>query len=883
MIKGENFFKVSKSFLKNGMPVLVKTNKKIPQIDVQLWYRVGSKYEERDEKGMAHLVEHLSFKGTKNLSEVDINLITQKLSGYTNAFTTHDYTCYMYCLPRNCLREALFILSDCMQNCTFQEQMLFSEMDVVLQEIKMYRDDYKDFVLGQMLSAAFPEHSYGVPVAGYKQILKNMNREKLYNFYEKYYHPGNATLVVVGDIDEKEVLTQAEKFFGGIAVKEKIFEQNSFFNEDLCQKRMSFYRPISVPFCFYCYKIPGFSQGNSYLFDMISLVLGNGKSSRLYEKLVNEEQLAVGVNCFSLDLFEKSLFFILIYPKDAQSIAKIEGLIEWEINDLIHNLLKDWEFSSAQKQAQIDYTSLLESNDRQAYAIGSSYLATGNENLISEYFEKIKSTNKESLKQVFENYLRSSMQHSGYLLPIEDRDKRFWNMIQEKIDKEDEEILKGKTRTVVVESGKKVNEIDYKPVSKFSCPKPTTFKLDNGLEVLFYNNLDVPQISILLNFKTTHLYDPEELEGVCNFLSMMLLEGTTKHDRRELNKFLESNGIYVSSLPGIISIKALSFDLEKTLEILREILQCPAFEEESIEKVKIQVLNSIQDLLETPIDLADEIAKSIVYKGHPYSKSLLGNKDSIFKINKQKLIDFYEKSITPQQAFFVIVGDLRVYGGKEQLKKLLDKYLGGWKGGKVSNIEYPKIEYSKAEIDYEINRDQVVLTFAAPTVSRLDRDYDAVALLDVIVGGGPQGSMGSRLFELREETGIFYSINASLVYGAGFAPGMALIKTVVSLEKVKQAEKMILDVLNNLVLKGISQEEFQTAKNSLISSSVGFFENNLQTAHVFLFLKKYGFDFNLFDKRGELLSIINIGRIAELASKFCKPENLSIIRIGRKR
>ena len=159
--------RVVKHTLSNGMTVLVLPEHRIPKVSLQLWYNVGSRDEKAGERGLAHLVEHMIFKGTTNLSESDINLIVQKLSGYCNAFTSHDYTGYLFDFPSQHWHEALSMMSDCMRNCTFKEEFLQSELKAVIQELKMYNDDYHSTLLESLVEAIFPDHPYHYPVIGY--------------------------------------------------------------------------------------------------------------------------------------------------------------------------------------------------------------------------------------------------------------------------------------------------------------------------------------------------------------------------------------------------------------------------------------------------------------------------------------------------------------------------------------------------------------------------------------------------------------------------------------------------------------------------------------------------------------------------------------------
>ena len=204
---------VYKRVLENGMTILVRVVHTLPKVSLQIWYNVGSKDEKTNEKGIAHLIEHMIFKGTKLLSESDINVITHLLSGSTNAFTHYDYTGYLFNMPVQNWHQTLGILADCMQNVSFKDDHLNSEMKAVIQELKMYRDNYPRSLIMELMAALFPDHPYHYPVIGFKQDLFDVHADQLRAFYKKHYWPNNATLVIVGDVDPEDAFAQAKKYF----------------------------------------------------------------------------------------------------------------------------------------------------------------------------------------------------------------------------------------------------------------------------------------------------------------------------------------------------------------------------------------------------------------------------------------------------------------------------------------------------------------------------------------------------------------------------------------------------------------------------------------------------------------------------------------------
>ena len=867
--------------LDNGLTILVRPTHNVPEVELALWYDVGSKDEKDGERGMAHLIEHMIFKGTKQLSESDINMITHKLSGYTNAFTSYDFTTFVFRFPSNSWHHGLWMLADCMEGCTFDEEMLNSEVKVVVQELKMYKDDYQDQIMSTLMASIFAEHPYHHPIIGYKQDLLSLSRDTLYDFYKKHYHTANATLVIVGDVDPDEAIAKAEEQFGAIAPRGKKLERPFFFNEDIGQQSATIYREVEQPWACFAYKIPGLREQKGHLYYLISVLLGGGKSSVLHAKLVDELQIANAVGVGSYDLIEKDLMLISVSPKDDTVLEQIKQVINDEISRIARDGIADWEFKRMQKRAELDYLTLLENNEQQSTALGSFFIATGEADYLEKYLEKIAQATSQDVQAEIARTLRPTVQHSGYVLPLPEDEKAKSKALQEASDALDAKILAAKKRSTAVEDGKYAHQITPPAPVDFAYPKPTELTLDNGMQVLYYHNAHVPKVSMLVGLKANYLYDEKGKEGISHVHSKLLLEGTTKRDATELHKYLESNGIYLRTNSGFIGLECLRDDLGDALDVTLEVLTQPAFNEGELAKIKEQTLVDIKEYWDAPGQCIDQVARDFMYGEHPYSKLVLGTEESLASLTREDIVAHHEQYMTPKEAILVLVGDLDGHDSPEKLKAFLQQHLGGWQGPEVADLTMPKISYEPGqEVWHNMNRDQVVIGLIGPSVERTHEDYDKLALLDVVLTGGPNRSMSSRLFALREQTGLFYTIGGSLTHFTQEEPGVVFLKTIVSPDQVETAENLILGVLEKVKNEGITPEEFSEAKRTLINAAIGHFESNAEMARVFYFLKKFGFKYDLFDKRGAELSILDIESIREVAVRYCDPAKLSVVRVG---
>jgi len=869
--------KVFKYILKNGLTILALPLKLIPKVSIQLWYNVGSKDEKSGQKGIAHLIEHMIFKGTTNLSECDINLITHKLSGYCNAFTSYDYTGYLFDFPSQHWHEALPIMADCMTNCTFKQDFLNSELKAVIQELKMYRDDYNTSLFENLITTIFYDHPYHHPIIGYKQDLWNLNRNDLIEFYKEHYLPNNATLVVVGDIEYDDVFEKSEKYFAKIKPNFE-YKKNSYYHSfDLKGYQVKLYRDVKQPIVIIAFVVPGASKAKNYLISIISKILGSGKGSRLYKKLVNKYELVTDIDIFIDDLFEYGLFNIYLKPKLIEDISKIIDIIRNEIEFIISNGLSEDEILRAIKKTEIDYFSLLESNRKQAYEIGKYFLATGDEQYFSNYTKYPKDNLPKEINQFCKDFLLMDIASIGYILPIKDEYRQYWVKLQELSDFEDNRVLSNIKRDIDIEEGKCVYNIEVKAPIPFIYPKSKTGYISNGLKILSYNNANLPKINLILDFKSKYYYDPKDLQGLGLFTSLMLEEGTKNYNADQFADILESYGIDLDVNSGHISMNLLSVDFVKSLELLNDILTQAIFDDQSINKIRQQLLAELNDYWDQPIKFVTQLAKQEIYKDHPYSNNSLGTFESIKKINKYNLLHYYQNNLTPKETKFAIVGDIQRY----DIKDCVEHMLNIWKGSILKDISWPEIMPVKNKtIDYNIIRDQTVLCYAGLSVDRKSDDYDKLLIFDQIFTGGILGSMSSKLFDLRERSGLFYTIGGSMLYNVGIEPGLILIKTLVSNDRLKDAENSIEKLIDSVV-DSIDESEVIEAKNAIINSLVDNFADNYRIANSFIFLDNYGFNQDYFDNRADEIANISIDEIKSVVKKYLSNDKLIKLRVGR--
>lgn len=848
-----------------------------PRVSAQLWYYVGSKDERTGEKGLAHFLEHMVFKGTGHLAESDINVITHKLAGYCNAFTSYDTTMYLFDMPTQHWYEVLPLFADCMQNARLDQEHLNSELKAVIQELKMYRDDYVGHLFEELTSTIFADYPYHYPIIGFKQDLWNLERDALLKFYKKYYIPNNATLVIVGDVGPAEVFNKVTSVLGNIPGDPTYMKQKFYKNEDVIAKSITMQRPVEASTALCAWVIPGLNSSTEYIATYVNWLLGQGRGSRLYKKIVDELQLATDLNSFIHNFFEYGLFILEFQLADPDNFARIQEVVSQEILELMRTGWTEKEERRAEKKIEIDYVSLFESSQKVGMALGETYLATGDEQYVVQFLDKGAQFTRLDISRFIQRYLRPTVMHTGLLVPISHQEQNHLDVLQDASDVVDAHILQARIRSTDIEPARHAHTIYAQPPSPCTAPRGQSIKLDNGLTVIFYHHPDLPMIEVVLDLKIKHYQDPYLLQGLSLCTSHMILEGTRTYSAYELALELESYGISLSVDPGCISMTSLKDDLVKGLEFLKEVLLYATLPEESLEKIKQRMMSDLDAYWDEPLEFINQLVREELYKNHPYSKHLLGTHETLPRISHKDIVRWYQEAYTPDGATLIIVGDIARY----DIPQLVREQFDHWCGPKAPHIEFPALpEIEEKTVMHPIKRDQTVICFAGFSVPRMHKHYDELLIFDQIFGGGILNSMNSRLFMLREKSGLFYSIKGSLIAGCDEQTGMVLVKTMVSNDRLKQALELIRDTINTAV-DSVTDEEFEQAKQILGNALVENFSTNQQIAASFLFLKRYGLQADYFDSRFVAYHAITKKDMIIAVKNYLASRKMLCIQVGR--
>ena len=410
---------VAEYTLKNGLKVLILEDHKAPTATFQIWYRVGSRDENIGKTGLSHLLEHMMFKGTEKHGPKTFSRAIQRAGGTDNAFTSKEYTGYFELLASDRIGLPIELEADRMRNLILAKDAVLSERDVVMEERRLrYEDDPQSMVYEEVIATAFQNHSYRWPVIGWMSDLKDLKPGDLMNHYQTYYAPNNAVIIVVGDVQKGDIVSKITAAFGDIPEGPEIQRPKIEEGPQRGEKRLFVKKEAELPFIVSAYKVPDIKHEDGFALDVLGSILSDGKSSRLYQKLVYQQQIALSAWAGYEGLYKDP--FLFLTGATAASGKNIEE-VEKAINDEIEKIKKappsEIEVQKAKNQIEASFIMGQDSIYMQAKMIGT-FEMIGGWRLWERYLEGIRRVSPEDVRHVAEKYLVSDARTTGILMPL---------------------------------------------------------------------------------------------------------------------------------------------------------------------------------------------------------------------------------------------------------------------------------------------------------------------------------------------------------------------------------------------------------------------------------------------------------------------------------
>lgn len=868
---------VKKVVLENGMTLLMYRNTSQPKVVMQIGYNIGSYIEAEGERGLAHLLEHMIFKGTQKMSESDLDDIARKYGASYNAFTSMDTTAYYFEVDKNNWQPFLGIFSDCMQNARFDEQHLNSELKAVLQELKMNKDQYWNMMYQKICSALFPSnHPYHTPIIGYKEDLMSISSARIRNFYKKYYQPNRATLFVVGDIncDEVEKLVRAE--FGAIPNAHAPIEREfPVLSPELSVMSLRMYEDVKSEQLGFFWRIPGRRDPQEIVGEAAAFLLGSGEGSRLHRTLVDEKKVAASVAVHPYTLRQNGIFWILIEPLPGK-IEECRKLVSEEITKAIAHGFTPHELEHMIRAQAKGFFQGLQKPTSVAYEWMDSFFATGDEYEFFQRAQRFADVSSKMVQEFIKTYLDPILMNQMDVVPMPASLSKMSEQAKHDSDELDRKILTKYVRTAPIEPAQLALHMPPPHALDFIFPKPDRLvTLSNGLTLIMRQNKNLPLISVSCKFKEAN-YISSSKEGVAASLMMdCLIEGSEGLTKNENVDFFELYGADYGFGADGGGLSILSDEVEKLLQRFYLVLTKPTFPKDALEKLKVIQIDSFKRALDDPSQVAVKLLKSKIYAGHPFGWTYEEAIDLTKQLDDKAAHALHKQLVTPNNMVLTIVGDFDV----DTMQAMVERIFASWQPGTEYAVTYPaRVDAVTGNFDVPMVRDQVMMLLGQPSpINFYHEDYPSVRLLNFIMFY----SLGSRLYQVREQTGMFYVAFGQLAAGSGQEKGFDYVGALLSPENAEKSEHLLKELLQHASLGNITEEELAGAKQLYQKALLDMVATNASVAGMLGMLHSWKLGFDFYDKLLARVEVMPISEMNAIARQYCTTKNLMRVRAGR--
>jgi len=412
-----------KSFsLKNGMKFFVLEKNSIPNANMYLFFKVGSRNEYIGITGISHFFEHMMFNGAKKYGPKEFDRVMEANGGSNNAYTTENITVYTDWFPKQSLEVIFDLESDRVANLNFDPKMIESERGVILSERSTgFENNPLEQLWQELQATAFVAHPYMWPVIGWESDIKNWTKEDLENYFHTYYAPNNCVVVISGDVKFNEVKKLAEKFFESIPSGPKPREIHTVEPEQTGERRIFVKREVPTPYLMIAYHVPQSGTEDFYALDLLNSILSEGASSRLYQSIVEQQQLAIEIGTYYPNAFDPTLFFFYGICNDGVSASQLEKAILNEVDKIINDGISEAELQKVKNQKLMEFYRTTETINGMSNTIGTYELFFGDFKKLFSAPDDYKKVTTEDIRNVAAKYFTKQNRTVGILNTEEEK------------------------------------------------------------------------------------------------------------------------------------------------------------------------------------------------------------------------------------------------------------------------------------------------------------------------------------------------------------------------------------------------------------------------------------------------------------------------------
>jgi zinc protease len=763
--------------LDNGFEILVREEHSHPLASVQVWVRCGSIHEETwTGAGLAHLCEHMLFKGTPSRSAQQISQEIQSLGGSVNAYTSFNRTVYYIDGLAENAEGYMDILADMVQRSKFDPDELKREMDVIRREMAMDNDDANSALQHLLQSTAYKAHPLRHPIIGHRAVFDAVGHADLLAFVKRHYSPNNCFLVVTGDVSCTSVIAAAKRLFGDWQRQPYAPVLLPAEPPQITQRHAR--RTFATDITRVCvgWHIPGEGHEDKAALDVLAFLLGSGRSSRMYAELRSKLGIAhsvyagawAGADCgfFSMDAE--------CDPPDAErclnaihsvlATIKTKGPTVSELDKAVRSTV------AHQYRSQVSTKGL-------AASLGHSWITAASTDLASRYLERIKALTPAAIKAVANRYCTATGSNTIIVEP--------------------------EAATATAATARKAE-----PAQPRSKVERITLK--NGLTLLLGHNPRLPLISIRAGFMAGVLAESDEHAGVTKLAAAMLTKGTKKRSAAEIANVLESRGgslIATADAHRItLGAELVKGDEALAFQLLSDIATNSTLPKDQLTTLQKSQVASIREEAEDPLTVALRRARAELFQGTPFQRTALGSETSVRSITPAIVKKHLTHHMQGHNGVVSVFGDFDPKAIRKHVETAFGKLPAGSR--KFTDLEALPSQVKPQELDLQLDKEQAALVIGYRTVGLQHPDSYVLSLIDEACS-----DMGSRLFNrIREELGLAYYVGAQSFMA--YAAGGFYFYVGTDPKKLKQAQTEMMKLIADLTKKGLQADELERAKTT---------------------------------------------------------------------
>jgi len=817
-----------KHILPNGLTIIVQEDRSAPVASVQVWCATGSVDEhEHLGAGLSHILEHMLFKGTKTNPANAIAQKIQNVGGYINAYTSFDRTVFWIDVPKDGVAVALDILADAMMNSTLPAEEYAKEQEVIRREFAMGMDD-PDRMAGQLLFAtAYQRHPYRLPVIGLLDVFNQLTSDDVMRYYRARYVPNNLTFIVVGDVNAGAITKQLGDFFKDYPAKALTpvyvpSEPPQLGRREMHQEFVTELTRLSL-----AWHIPEITHPDVPTLDLLSTILGDGRSSRLYRQVREETGLAYGVSAFSYTPGDPGLLGIdaTVEPEKRDAtrdlILKIIGAIKTD------GVTSD-ELAKAKKISLSHQLGALTTMRGQASDLGSNWFLTRNLNFTRDYLDAIQKITSDDIRRVAAKYL------------VDDN------------------------LTVTSLNPKATAAAARETASAISAGEIQKIELSNGLRLLVREDPRLPLVSMAAVFRGGLLAETRETNGITRLMAKTLLKGTKTRTAEQIADTIEAVGGSIGSDAGnnsfSVAVDVTQPDLRLGIEILADVLLSATMPAAALERERQVQLAGIKEDEEQLTTVARNILREALFRDHPYALRGKGSADSVAKLNRKQLLAFRDRYLVARNGVISVFGNVNT----AEVRDLFEKALGAMKQGELAltDVVKPNPLATTVTVESLKQKAQGVLMVGFRGADMFSEDRYALELIDEA-----SSDIGSRFFvRIREEMGLAYFVGASQMQG--LVPGLFMFYLGTDPQKIGPVKAALLEEIGKLATEGLSETELARAKKKLIGQQQISNQSNDAFGYMVALDELYGLGFDHYKQLERDVERVTVADVRRVAAKY---------------